>query len=407
MTRSAGGYRIALVYASHRQRGGAEQYLNQLARSLARLGHEITIVCRRHEDPPHPSVRFVHLPVPSPSNAWRMWSFARAVERHVRSADYDVVVGLGRTWSQDVIRCGGVHDTFLELERRYLLGPWERWRGKGLLKGWVAARIEERAYQPGRYRHVLVNSELLARDLIARHGISRDQISVIHNGVDLERFHPRLRATAGAALRSELGLADADPVLLFLGTGFARKGLRALLDAMPEVLRARPEARLLVVGTDKHDRGYREHGEALALGDRVRFLGRRSDPEACFAAADLYVLPTLYDSFAYSILEAMASGLPVVTTLNAGASELLDPREHGAVLEAPCAPPRLAEAVIEWSDPQRRAASAASLRRRAEQHSEERSMGETTALILEVARTLTAERAAARALPAGWAASGS
>lgn len=395
MTGSAGGYRIALVYASHRQRGGAEQYLNQLARSLADLGHEITIVCRRHEQPPHPSVRFVHLPVPSPSNAWRMWAFARAVERHIRRAPYDVVVGLGRTWSQDVIRCGGVHETFLKLERRYLLGPWEKWRGKGLLKGWVAARIEARAYQPGRYRRVLVNSELLERDLIARHGIAPDAISVIHNGVDLERFHPRLRATAGAGLRRELGLADAGPVLLFLGTGFARKGLHSLLDAMPAVLRARPKAQLLVVGSDKHGRAYREHSEALALGERVRFLGRRSDPQACFAAADLYVLPTLYDSFAYSILEAMASGLPVITTHNAGASELIDPREHGAVLEAPCPPPLLAEAVIEWSDPQRRSACAESVRRRAEEHSEQRSMRETTALILDVARSIAAERAAA------------
>ena len=136
---------VALVYATHRRRGGAERYLNQLATHLAEAGHEVTVVCRRHEDPPHSEVRFARLPVRALGNAWRHWAFARAVERHVARTDYDVVVGLGRTWSQDVIRCGGCHGTWLAVERERLMSRFDRARGKGSFKGWVAQRIE-----PGR-----------------------------------------------------------------------------------------------------------------------------------------------------------------------------------------------------------------------------------------------------------------
>src|SRR6185295_18991211 len=108
--------RLALTHLRHARTGGTERYLNGLAGFLAARGHEVTIVCRSHAAPPHPAVRFETLRGLALGGAWRTWSFARAVERHVTEHGaesalagrrYDLVVGLGRTWTQDVLRLGG------------------------------------------------------------------------------------------------------------------------------------------------------------------------------------------------------------------------------------------------------------------------------------------------------------
>ncbi|TDJ06047.1 MAG: glycosyltransferase family 1 protein [Deltaproteobacteria bacterium] len=389
---------IALVYATHNYVGGAERFLNQLATHLAELGHAVTIVCRRHESAPHPAVRFERLALRFLGNAWRTWAFARAVEKHVASSRYDIVVGLGRTWSQDVVRCGGCHRTYLEMERRHLMSRWERLRGKGALKGWVALQIERRAFAPGCYRRILVNSQMIERDIMRRYPVRDEDLAVVYNGVDPERFHPRLRAQAGAELRRVLGIGSEEMVLLMLGSGYARKGLRPLLESLPEVVRQWPALRLLVAGRDKRRSDYEALAHRLGLGDRVHFLGWSDDAEVCFAAADLFVLPTVYDSFAYTVLEALASGIPVVTTANAGAAELIEPGVHGEVLPADFRPADLARALLAWVDPAKRKDSVEALRAKACEHTIERCMQQASRIILEVAAQL--EREGRRASPA-------
>src|SRR5262245_66213563 len=111
----------------HAHTGGTERYLNQVAEFLARRGDEVTIVCRSREAPPHPAVKFVELRPFAIGSAWRMTSFASAVEDHVRTAGYDVVYGLGKTWTHDVLRLGGgCHATYLELAREGAIGRKDR-----------------------------------------------------------------------------------------------------------------------------------------------------------------------------------------------------------------------------------------------------------------------------------------
>jgi UDP-glucose:(heptosyl)LPS alpha-1,3-glucosyltransferase len=214
----------------HARTGGTERYLNQLSAWLAGAGWEVTIVCRSHVEAPHPAVDFELLRPLSIGGGWRQWAFARAVERHLRERRYDVVLGLGKTWTQDVLRLGGgTHATYLELAHRETLTPLERALGKGVVKQALALASERRALAPGAYRRVIANSGMVARDVARRYAVPPEAIEVIHNGVDLERFHPRLRAGPGAALRRELGLQDDDLALLFLGTGYGRKGLDTVL----------------------------------------------------------------------------------------------------------------------------------------------------------------------------------
>lgn len=381
--------KVALVHLRHAATGGTERYLNHLASHLAEAGHDVAIVCRRHAQAPHPAVRFAVLRSPAIGASWRLWAFARDVEAHVRSEDYDVVLGLGKTWTHDVLRMGGgLHATYLALAHEETRTPLERLLGLDRLKHRLALAIERRALAPGAAARVIVNAEMVRRDLLARHALPPERVVVIQNGVDLERFHPRLRAARGEELRRALGIGAHERAILFLGTGYARKGLDVLLEAFPRVARARPEARLVVVGHDSRRARYEARARALGIAERTRFLGGRGDAEACYAAADLYALPTRYDPFANATLEALASGLPVVTTPANGGGELLSEdlgRRAGRVVEA--GPEPLAAALQELLPAGRSPCAAA--RALAERHSIESKMALTTALLEAVA----AERA--------------
>ena len=380
--------RIALVHQRHATVGGTERFLNALAAHLADRGHEVVIVCRRHEAAPHPRVRFERLHGFALGTSWRLWRFARDVERHLAHANarYDLVLGLGKTATQDVIRAGGgSHQTYVELAHRWVKQPWERAFGLGRLKNRLAVELERRAYSPGAYRRVIAISEMVKRDLVARHGVPERSIRVIHNGVDLRRFHPSRRTGDVAALRGSLGWGQEHFVLLFLGRGFGRKGLDRLLEAFALIARERPQVRLLVVGRDRGRPAYERQAARLGLGDRVRFLGERGDPEVCYAAADLYVLPARYDAFAFSVLEALATGLPVVTTDRTGASELIEPA-FGSVIGAEGDAAELAGALRHWTEPGRAARAAPLARACAERHPFEATLAATEAVLLEVAQ---------------------
>jgi UDP-glucose:(heptosyl)LPS alpha-1,3-glucosyltransferase len=174
--------------------------------------------------------------------------------------------------------------------------------------------------------------------------------------------------------------------VLFLGTGYYRKGLDRVLQAFPALLRREPRARLLVVGYDSNHASFARHAATLDIAARVCFLGGRRDAEACFAAADLYVLPTRYDPFANSTLEALAAGLPVITTAANGASEILTAGVDGTVLAADAPPRALADALLLWSDRDllRRGAHAA--RSLAERYPEQQTVETSRVLLEQVAK---------------------
>ena len=380
---------VALVHMRSARVGGTESYLNQVSRNLCERGHEVTIVCRSHEDAPDPRVRFVVLHRLALGGAARIVAFARDVERHVREAAYDLVVGLGRTWSQDVIRVsGGCHATYLERAHPYSTSRLGRWLGPGLArispKHRAILAIEARALAPGAARCVIVNSDLVRRDVVARYGGDPARIRLIRNGVDLARFHPRHRDQSGRELRERLGISGPGPVVLFLGSNYGRKGLDVLLEAFPAFLREHPGAKLLVVGADADPAGWKGHARSLSIDSAVHFLGKRGDTEACYGAADLYVLPTRYDSFAYTVLEALASGVPVVVSDGAGASEVVD-ASCGAVIPWTASPAQLGAALSSWGSPDRRLQASAACRRIAEENGSDAAAERTIALFEELA----------------------
>jgi UDP-glucose:(heptosyl)LPS alpha-1,3-glucosyltransferase len=364
--------KIALVHMRHAHAGGTERYLNLLARHLCERGDEVIIVCRSHETSPHPRARFVVLHSLALGAARRYTVFAREVERHVATHAYDVVFGLGRTYTQDVVRLGGgCHQTHLERAHEPTRGPLERVLGLGRSKHRTALALEQRTLAPGAYRRVIVNSQMVLEDVVRRFQVPREKLDVIYNGADVERFHPRLRATSGAALRSAWGFTSDDFVLLFLGSGYARKGLDLLLRALATVMPDKPRLRLAVVGYDSSAPRYEAMAGELGIADRVRFLGGRRDAEACYAASDLYVLPTRYDPGANASVEAMAAGLAVITSTSNGSGELVVPGRSGALIDDLSDARALAAELERWSEHERARAGGHAARITAEAHSSE------------------------------------
>ena len=147
--------------------------------------------------------------------------------------------------------------------------------------------------------------------------------------MDTAAYHPDLKRER-TAVRASLGIAPAAPLFLFVGSGFERKGLPAALRALAQL----PAAQLLVIGRDRRVARYQALAEKLGLGARAQFLGALADVKPYYGAADALVLPTLYDPFPNVALEAMASGLPVITSTTSGAAELIANGHNGYVCDA-------------------------------------------------------------------------
>jgi UDP-glucose:(heptosyl)LPS alpha-1,3-glucosyltransferase len=160
------------------------------------------------------------------------------------------------------------------------------------------------------------------------YGVPDTRLTVVYNGVDLTRFHPDNRGQHRDAARAEAGLPADAWVALFAGSGFERKGLATAVEGLAAL--GDRTSRLLVVGRGDAQ-PYRRLAERLQIEGRVTWLGARSDVERWYAAADALVLPTRYEPFGNVHLEALASGLPVVTTTAAGGAEVVGP-DRGAVV---------------------------------------------------------------------------
>jgi UDP-glucose:(heptosyl)LPS alpha-1,3-glucosyltransferase len=307
---------IARPWSFH---GGVETATAGLLRALVEHGDEVHTLTTGAAPPvPGLTVRRLRVaPLPAPARVLATAALARLA---VRRGSWDVVQSHERTLGQDVYRAGeGCHRAYLALR-------------------------EDRAGRPLYHRAVLSLERRVFRTTpqivaIARAGkteietlyeVAPARVTVVYNGVDLARFHPDNRARFAAAARSEAGLPVGACTLLFVGSGFARKGLGTAIEALAAL--DDRGARLLVLGRGDPT-PYRALATRLGVDERVRWLGARPDAERWYAAADVLVLPARYEPFGNVHLEALASGTPVVTSTRSGGAEVVEEGVTGAVRE--------------------------------------------------------------------------
>lgn len=320
--------RLAIVRQRYTPYGGAERFVALALDALRKAGVEVEVIARAWGG----NADGVRCDPFYLGRTWRDWGFARCAQKLIMSGHYDLVQSHERIPGCHIYRAGdGVHATWLERSGKpWRLSPWHRYT--------LAA--EDALFRHSALRAIVCNSRMVADDIARRWPQAAGKIEVIYNGVDLVRFHPGLRGEYRATMRAQAGAKETAKVILFVGSGYARKGVATLLEALA---RLPPQAQAWIVGKDKGEAHYRRLAERWKVANRVRFFGAQDDVRPFYAAADVFCLPTLYDPLPNAALEALACGLPVATTTACGAAELLV-ASAGAVVP-PDDPAALAEAL--------------------------------------------------------------
>jgi UDP-glucose:(heptosyl)LPS alpha-1,3-glucosyltransferase len=358
--------KIALAHKRLDLRGGTERDFYRTAEGLRDLGHEVHLFCAEFKIPA-PEGTFAHkVPVVALGRTARLWSFAILAPKVILPHRCDVVIGFGRMIRQDVVRSGGgSHRVFLEKMKRGE-GRWRRlWHEVSVYHRSVLA-VERRQFRPGNYKNILAISEEVRRELTTTYNVPQEKMTVIHSGVDQERFHPGKRNESRERIRKEWGIPAPAPVALFVGNGFQRKGLDRLLRAWESPALA--GVYLLVVGDDAGRSRYVSWAKRVAP-DRIIFAGRQAAVEDYYGAAEILVLPAFQEAFGNVILEALASGLPVVTSPTVGAAEVLTGDLEQGIVSNPDDKQALAQKIRQMLDGVRWPGLSRAARETAERHS--------------------------------------
>ncbi|MDB5311170.1 MAG: hypothetical protein JWO38_5372 [Gemmataceae bacterium] len=364
--------RIAFVVHDYHRHGGHARYTAELAGRFKR-DHDVTVFANRFEEPDPTGITYRHVPAWRANALTTIASFILPATALVRGR-FDVVHAQGLCGlRQNVVTAHICQPAWFAATDRYAGRPG--WR-KRVFRA-VVTRLERLVMRPGAAARFIVPSARVRADLAAYYRLG-DRVRVVYHGTDTEAFHPRNRARWREPVRAELGLLPADRVALYVGD---------LQKAMPAAVRAlarAPGVKLVAVSrTDPAP--YAALAAAEGVTDRVRFVPPTVEVAKYYAAADLFLFPTYYDTFGLVLTEAMASGLPVVTSRAAGAAELVVHGASGWLTAEAWDPGQIAEGVrVLAADPAARERMGAAARAAVEAYTWDRVAEQTMAVYREV-----------------------
>ena len=327
--------------------GGTGAYVYYLSYNLQKLGHNIHVVARDQQDSTITINGIQVHYVKGVGNALtRYWRFARSASKRIKELNkqnsFDIIhsnLPLVPSFaipndSAKAIVCA-VHSTWkgeaivTKRDNPKELNPNE----KSMLRfNFVLRKYEKKLMK--RSDALIAVSKYTVNELTELYGIEKNKIHVIYNGVDTERFKPRPNSIE---LRKEFGLDPEKKMVLFVGRLYHRKGIDTLLRSVPPILKEYRNVKFVISGT-----GFKQKEESLYalvkelnIEEHVTFLGYVSDEKLplLYSASDIFVLPAIYENFPFAILEAQATGLPVISTNVGGIPEFLVDNENGFVIE--------------------------------------------------------------------------
>ncbi|OGW27726.1 MAG: hypothetical protein A2X59_13010 [Nitrospirae bacterium GWC2_42_7] len=321
--------KIAIIRRRYTFHGGAEGFSQELIKQLSLAGNEIHIYAIEWENVEAKNVYFHKVPAITFNSFLRDLTFAVfssfILKKHRKR--YDIIQSHDKTLYQDIYRAGdGCHIEWLK----------QRWKRIGIAGKlsillnpyhWLILKLEQKIFRQHRFKKIIAISEMVKRNIIDNYEVSPDDIKVIYNGVDADRFHPDNINKYRDETRKQFGLTENDFVVLFVGSGFERKGVGHLIKAVRSI--SEPVA-VLIVG-----KGSENKLKEMVGHQKVIFCGPQKNIERFYAAADIFVFPTIYEPFGNVHLEALASGLPVITTKNSGAAEIIEDGKNGFVVDVP------------------------------------------------------------------------
>jgi UDP-glucose:(heptosyl)LPS alpha-1,3-glucosyltransferase len=320
-----------------RRKGGAERYLVDLCTRMANEDFEVHVYAEHWEDE-EMGISFHRVKTTPFPKSLRLLSFAVRATREIGRENYDVTLGVGNTLKADILQPhGGVHWAWFWRSLRAYDHPllWViKFLGRVLSpKQWIQGYIENTPYKKKQFCKIIAISDMVKQDIMQWYGIPENQIEVVYNGVDIERFYPGNRQYRGE-IRRRHGIND-EFVILFVSNNFRMKGLGYLIKALAEIKKENhPPVKLLVLGRDRQT-PYLRLAKKMGISEEVVFAGSTGEPEKYYGAADLLVHPTFYDACSLTVLEALASGLPVITTTFNGSGGILMNGQGGDILFDP------------------------------------------------------------------------
>jgi UDP-glucose:(heptosyl)LPS alpha-1,3-glucosyltransferase len=376
--------KVVFVRRGYSPSGGAEAFLKRLAKGAVDLGHQVQLIATddwpANEWPFGPITRVrANSPI----------GFANELEQMRPQLPCDVLMSLERVWRCDVYRAGdGVHQAWLNRRRKFEM-PLQRFVRGVNRKHQDILKLEQSLFTKQGAARVIANSEMVKREIVELYSYPPAKIDIVRNGVPLEqfRFDPAFRDEA----RADLKLKRDEIALLFAGSGWERKGLRFAIEAF-ELARG-AKLQMLVAGRGDA-RSYKP--KRFFTHEPVRFLGELRDLGPIYAAADIFILPSIYDPFSNACLEALASGLPVITTRDNGFSEVIEDGIHGSIVDLASNVSALRDAIHFWSDETRRVAARSAVIERAQRFDIATNLAATVKILVQSAASSSSSRGSTR-----------
>ena len=341
MNRSSKAKTIALAIEHFSPyKGGAESYAVSLASTLARNGWETHLYGLSWDG--EPSAAFFHkMSFPRLLPSWvKMILFAFQHKSMVKGKDFDVVLGFGNTIYMNVYQShGGVHrfstSRKVYSESNSVLRFLKRMLIFLSLKDKVRQWIESAPFRIEPRPRIIAISEMVRDDMVSFYSADKDAIELVYNGIDTERYNIGLRERLRGPLRESLRLKEEDIAFVFISYDLKKKGIAPLIDAVAQLRRSKVGGfKLLVVGEKPYPALFRRIAD-LGLEEMVIFAGPTKSPGEYYANCDVLVLPTFYDACSLVVMEAMACGLPAITTTANGASGIITHGRDGYTISHP------------------------------------------------------------------------
>jgi UDP-glucose:(heptosyl)LPS alpha-1,3-glucosyltransferase len=317
--------KIALVTGQVNNFAGVHRYVSSLAGVLAR-SHEVTIFSETFEGLEGTPVG--HQPVRRSGSAISMQDVSRLLNE-----EYDIVHAHHYKYplTSDVITSHycereGLERMALAARRNPYGDPPPH------LESVAKAAIESKVLERNSASPLIVLSRQMKSEFISHYGVPSEQIFVVPSGVDSDAYCPQNAALVRNEVRQRYDVGPNQPLVLLVGGDWERKGVGQAIKALSRAVSY--GAKLMVVGPGDVE-SYRRLATDLGIGNSVIFPGNRNYAWKYYAASDVFLLPTLYEAFGLVILEAMASGLPVLTSRTAGAAELVSDGVDGLLINDP------------------------------------------------------------------------
>lgn len=340
--------RVAVVFPNANRRAGVERIAWELSDYLG-VRHQTAFVGVAMEQSEDNAAQFSA--IRSPKLIPAPIAFRRAAERVIAVLEPDVVLTLGAECPPgNVYWVQSVHRAYLDRSQGPVVSGHQApaWARLVMPRHRAILARERKYFRSAVPSVILCTSPQEISDLDRYYDVAATRCRVMPNGFDPAIFNPERRRASREATRAHLGIRPKDVSLLFIANELHRKGFTTLLDALAEA--NLPGARVDVVGRVSSG-DYEGKIAKLGLSKRVHWHGSTGDVFPYYAAADLLVLPTTYEPFGMVIVEALASGLPVITSCLAGASSAVAANGSGKLLSDPTCVAELASYLTEGFDP--------------------------------------------------------